>query len=389
MKIVQVTKAYAPVVGGVETVVSTLAEGLSREHSVSVGVLVCRDVRSIRSSDSAMNGIPVRAAGRWGTLLSVPVSPMLPSMLAQSEGDILHLHEPFPLADLAIFTRPAIMQRFKRLVISWHGDIARQAWAMPLYRHLLNRILEKASRIMASSPQLVANSTVLFPFRDRCTVLPYGLDLSWAGATVDRTSRVQEIRRTYGAPLVLSVGRLVYYKGLRYLVDAMRSVPGAHAVIIGSGPLEGSLREQISTAGLEQRVHVLPHQSEEELHAFYMACDVFVLPSIARSEAYGLVQIEAMACGKPVISTEINTGTTFVNLDGLTGLTVPPCDAAALSSALDRLLGDDELRASLGENARARAMKEFTVDHMVRRALDVYRSALAEEAIPGHHRSRR
>jgi rhamnosyl/mannosyltransferase len=314
---------------------------------------------------------------------------MFPSVLAQSEGDILHLHEPFPLADIAILTRPAILQRFKRLVITWHGDIARQAWAMPLYHHLVNHVLSKASRIMASSPQLVANSAVLHPFRDRCTVLPLGLDLSWVASMADHSSRVNEIRRTYGTPLVLSVGRLVYYKGLRYLVDAMRGIPGAHAVIIGSGPLEEALREQIRAAGLDQRVHVLPHQSEEELHAFYKACDVFVLPSIARSEAYGLVQVEAMACGKPVISTEINTGTTFVNQDGLTGLTVPPSDAGSLASALGRLLGDDGLRTTLGENARMRALNEFTVDRMIARTLEVYRSVLAGEIIPAQRRSRR
>jgi rhamnosyl/mannosyltransferase len=180
----------------------------------------------------------------------------------------------------------------------------------------------------------------------------------------------------HGTPLILFVGRLVYYKGLQYLVEAMSALPTAKLVIIGAGPLQGSLKRQIRLAGCAERITILPHMDADELHAYYEACDVFVLPSIEKTEAYGLVQIEAMASGKPVVSTELHTGTTFVNQDRVSGLAVPPRDAGALAQAIGTLLEDEPLRSRLGRQAEVRALKEFTTERMVERTYRIYQQLL-------------
>jgi rhamnosyl/mannosyltransferase len=175
-----------------------------------------------------------------------------------------------------------------------------------------------------------------------------------------------------GRRLVLFVGRLVYYKGADVLVRAMAGLD-ADLVLVGRGPLGAELRRVALEAGT--RAVFLPPQDDDELAAWYRAADVLCLPSVARSEAFGLVQIEAHAAGTPVVSTSLPTGVRFANLDGITGLVVPPGDPRALRAALERLLADDELRRRLGGQARERAVREFTVPRMVAGTVEVYREA--------------
>jgi glycosyltransferase involved in cell wall biosynthesis len=173
----------------------------------------------------------------------------------------------------------------------------------------------------------------------------------------------------------LFVGRLVYYKGVDVLVRAMAGVD-ADLVLVGDGLLEAQLRRLATERGIAPRVSFLPALHDEELCAWYHAADVFCLPSVARSEAFGLVQIEAHAAGTPVVSTALTTGVPYANLDGVTGLIVPPGDELALREALTRLLSDDELRARLGRQAQARALRDFTVPRMVEDTLAVYAEAM-------------
>jgi rhamnosyl/mannosyltransferase len=288
------------------------------------------------------------------------------------KGDILHIHEPFPLADLAILSFPGILKNFSHVLISWYGEIVRQRWALPLYGPMIHKVLRKVEKILVSAPGLIDVSDYLPPYRDRCEVIPLGLNLEWTESAGTRVERVSQIRRECGTPLILFVGRLVYYKGLSYLVEAMSMVRDATLVIIGSGPLRGRLLADIARFGLEERIKVFPHVPEDELHAFYEACDMLVLPSTERSESFGLVQVEAMACGKPAVSTRIGTGVPFVNLDGVTGLTVPPRDSMALAAALEKLVADPALRVSYGKNAKERAFREFSARQMIDRTKNVY-----------------
>jgi glycosyltransferase involved in cell wall biosynthesis len=377
MRILQTNKAYAPHVGGVETTVTILAEGLTARNGLDVQVLVCNPRRSLTLRTCKINGVTVTYAPRWGSVASLPISPSFLPQLARMHGDILHVHEPFPLVDLSLALFPRIRRQFRKIVVTWHSDIVRQRWALSLYRPFIERFLPLVDRILVSSPALIENSDFLRPYRDRCEVIPLGVDLRWTHNRATRAHRVDEIRKLTGTPLVLFVGRLVYYKGLQYLIEAVNSLADAKLVIIGSGPLKAQVDAQVAALGLGDRVTILPHLANEELYAYYEACDLLVLPSTERSEAYGLVQIEAMASGKPVVSTDIKTGTTFVNCNGVTGLTVPPRDAPALARAVNEILHNDDLRMRLGRQAQERALRDFTAEKMVERTLDLYTRLLA------------
>jgi rhamnosyl/mannosyltransferase len=193
--------------------------------------------------------------------------------------------------------------------------------------------------------------------------------------TPEVEAQAQEIKNRYGSRIVLFLGRLIYYKGVEYLVKAMQQVDGK-AIIVGDGPLENDLKKLAHECGVEKKVIFAGRIPQEKLAAYYHACDVFVLPSIEPSEAYGLVQLEAHACGKPVVCTDLPTGVPFVNKDGVTGKVVPPRDEHALATALNDLLGDDQLRTKLGSQAKERFNNEFTADIMVERILNVYSDVL-------------
>jgi rhamnosyl/mannosyltransferase len=172
------------------------------------------------------------------------------------------------------------------------------------------------------------------------------------------------------------VGLLRYYKGLSFLIEAMPGID-ARLLVVGQGPLAKEWQGLSRRLGLADKVAFLGRVGDEELVALYHACDVFVLPAIHRSESWGAVQVEAMACGKPVVCTELGTGTSFVNLHGETGLVVRPQDSAALGGAICTLLQDEQLRRQMGRRARERAYSEFSLPAMVERITTLYEQILA------------
>jgi glycosyltransferase involved in cell wall biosynthesis len=211
-------------------------------------------------------------------------------------------------------------------------------------------------------------------------VIPYGLEIERGDAAERVTKRADAIRQdAAGRPIVLFVGRLVRYKGVDVLLEAMRGV-SATALLVGNGPERHALQRTAEQLGVADRVKFLGEVSDDELAALYRACDLFVLPSVTRQEAFGVVQIEAMACGKPVISTDLGTGAGWVNQNGETGLVVPPRDAAALRGAIERLIGDDTLQRTMGAAARHRARTLFGVDRMIASALALFREVGGERA---------
>jgi rhamnosyl/mannosyltransferase len=198
-------------------------------------------------------------------------------------------------------------------------------------------------------------------------VIPFGIRQEQF-QPVEHT-QVADIRRRYGTRIVLGVGRFVYYKGFEHLIRAMRDVQG-HLILIGNGPLREQLARKAEDARVSDRVTFLT--DVKDVRPFYQAADVFVLPSIARSEAFGIVQLEAMACGKPVVNTLLDSGVPFVSPHGVSGLTVPPADAAALSEAINALLDNPELRAEYGRAGQRRTEQEFCPEVMARQTLRVY-----------------
>lgn len=212
-------------------------------------------------------------------------------------------------------------------------------------------------------------------FRDKCVVIPLGIDMrKFDGKACGE--EIAAIRSRWGGRIVLFVGRLTPYKGVSYLLDAMEGVSG-QLLIVGKGELERPLRGQAARKNLSARVNFLGELGEKEMVRFLHACDLLVLPSITRNEAFGVVQLEAMACGKPVVSTRLETGVEYVNQHGKTGLIVPPGDSKALAEAIDGLLRNEELRRKMGAEGRKRVAKKFTKERMAQETLKLYEEVLA------------
>ncbi len=370
MKVLQINKFYHPVVGGIETVVRQIAEGINGRDDFVVDVLACSDRPGTPASED-IDGVHVTRARSMGVLLSMPVSATFVRVLKDMHRgyDLLHLHLPFPLGELALW----LIRPRRKFVVTYHSDIVRQRPAEAALGWLHRWTLAHAQRIVVSNPGIVRSSAVLRGFGQKCTVIPFGVDTARFGPELGSPDRAERIRSQYGQRIILFVGRLVYYKGLDYLIRAMRDID-AGLVIVGEGHLRARLAYEARRAGTGDRVSFVPYRTPEQLVDFYRAASVFVLPSVYRSEAFGITIAEAMACGLPVISTELGTGTSFVNQDGITGFIVPPRDSGAIHDRLKRLLSDRALAANMGRAATERIRASFTLDTMLYNYTRLYRN---------------
>jgi glycosyltransferase involved in cell wall biosynthesis len=319
----------------------------------------------------------VKRVASYSSVGSVALCPGFPLALRKARADVIVLHEPHPIALVADFlARPS-----GRLFVWFHSEVVRPAWRYrTMYRPFLRRVLDRAERIIVASPPMAEHAEQLAGHRDKCTVIPYGIDAARFACTPGMAARAAEIRRHHGAPLVLFVGRMVPYKGVDVLLRALQGTD-LRAVLVGDGPLRTSLEQQAAAIGLGDRVTFAREVQHEELVALYNACSLFVLPSVTRAEAFGMVQLEAMACGKPVVCTDLPSGVPWVNRHGETGLVVPPGDADALRSAIQRIVGDPSLAASMGAMGRQRVATEFTIERMIGRLLTLY-GKVAEIELP-------
>ncbi len=368
MRLLQVYKDYWPVVGGMENHIRLICRGLVARHPDIVPTVLATNTRR-PTVEETIDGVRVIKAGRLASVSSAPISLDLFAWMGRLDADLIHLHFPYPIGELAYLAAG----RGRPMLLTYHSDIVRQKLLMQFYKPFWRRILQKARVICVSNPNYIQTSDYLRPHADKCRVIAHGSDLRQFAPTPETMARAEEIRRETGTPIVLFAGLLRYYKGAQYLIEAMATVPGATLLIAGVGPMGAEWQALAARLGLSERVKFLGRVSDPELRALFRACDVFCLPSIHRSESWGSVQVEALASGKPVVSTELGTGTSWVNQDGLTGIVVPPMDAAALAGALNRLLGDPDLRARYGAAAAARAAAELDADVMVDRYAAVYR----------------
>lgn len=371
-RVLQLGKYYPPHRGGMETHLAGLCSQLAGH--VLLEVLVSN--QGPRTVRERVHGIPLTRCAELGRVASTSLNPTLPLELSLRQYDLLHLHFPHPMAVMAYLAsrRP----RHHALVVTYHSDIVRQRRLLRLYGPFMQRVLARADVILVGSERYADTSEALRPHRARCRVVPFGLEVERFVATPERLAAARAWReRLGGGPLLLGVGRLVYYKGFEHALHALRRVPQAHLALVGEGPLRPRLEHLARTLGVASRVHLLGAVEDEELAALYHASEVFVLPSVTRAEAFGLVQLEAMACGRPVINTALETGVPFVSRHEESGLTVPPGDEQALAGAMQRLLEDEPLRRRLGEAGRARVQAEFTLERMGQAVLEAYREALA------------
>ena len=303
MRVLLLYKDYYPVLGGIENNIRTLARGL-REEGVDARVLVTdTGPDTLRQT---IDGVPVTKTGRRAHLLSTPISLSFFTELRRqaANADLVHLHTPYPPAELA----QLLLGRGKPFVITYHSDIVRQKVSGRLYAPLLRLVLNRAARIAVSSPAYVESSPFLRRVRDNCRLIHFGIDLECFKETPQVQTDAQRLRSRFGdRPLLLFIGRLRHYKGVDVLIRAMRHVD-AHLLIIGVGPKQQALQELARVEGLTDRLTFLGQCSDRESLAARYAADLFVLPSTNRAEALGIVQLEAMACGLPVICTALGTG---------------------------------------------------------------------------------
>jgi rhamnosyl/mannosyltransferase len=341
---------------------------------VDVGVLVGgRERTTIRER---VRDVPVTRAATLARAGSVGVCPTLPLELRASDADLVVVHEPNPAALVSDW----LIRCRTPLVVYFHSEVVRPAWKYRLfYRPFLARVLDRADRIIVASPAMRETAEQLEGYRHKTVVIPYGIEPSALEASTSIRSRARAIRGDSPAPLLLFVGRLVPYKGVAVLIRALRDT-AARLVVVGDGPLRPSLEQLAVALGVAGRIVFTGAVPDDEVLAHYHACDALVLPSITRAEAFGVVQIEAMACGKPVISTDLPSGVPWVNQHGDTGLVIPPGDGPALAAAIRQLAEDPALRARLGASARRRVDAEFTAERMAGRTVRLYGEVVAARA---------
>jgi glycosyltransferase involved in cell wall biosynthesis len=377
MNVLQLCKFYPPVAGGMESVVHTLTEGLNR-LGLRCDVL-CAHVEPRTVRERAPLGFDIVRGASHGTLLSTSIAPALIGELRRlAPGrDVIHVHLPDPLTNLALWmTRPQA-----RIVVHWHSDIVAQVRALKFYAPLQNWLLRRADAIVATSCAYARSSPWLVQHAAKVVVIPIGIP-DPAGSAPGRapSSRAQALRAEFGGrDIVFSLGRMTYYKGFGVLIEAARHLPESAVVVVGGGgELLQAHRDAVEQAGLQDRIRFVGRIADEALPAYYEAASLFCLPSVARSEAFGVVLLEAMAHGKPVIATDIaGSGVPWVNLHGVTGLNAPPRDAAALAAALCAALSDRAGLERYAAAARTRYLELFTADTMVESTALLYRQLLA------------
>jgi glycosyltransferase involved in cell wall biosynthesis len=375
LKILQVGKYYSPFRGGVESMVQGLSEGLAKKD-VEVTVL-CASHEG-EQGEEIIEGVKVIREKRYTTLFSQPITPGLLKDLHKlcRSMDLVHVHSPNPMAEFfTLFIPPEIP-----VVVTYHSDIIRQKILGPLYRPALRAFLNRANTIVVPTLNHIKYSNILHEYAAKCQVIPFGVDDTPFEATYSIKKKASELHETYG-DFVLFVGRLVEYKGLEYLIEAMKNV-NAQACLVGKGPLKLELQKQIQNLRLEERVHLLTVDDNETLNAYYHACALFALPSVTPNENFGIVQLEAMHCGRPIVTTDLKSGVPAVGDRDVTCRIVPPRSSEALSLAINELLENELLRSRFGKAAKEKASRLYTLNAMVTSYHDLYLDLLGPALSP-------
>jgi len=376
MRILQLNKYYYPHIGGIERVVQQLAEGLA--ETTEMTVLVSAEDKEYQ--EESFHGVRLIRLPRQIKFGSMPVSFGLFGTLRRlaKQTDVIHLHMPFPIGDLA-----CLLSGYKgKIVLWWHSDVVRQKRLLLLYKPVMLRMLNRADAIVVATQGHIDGSKYLKPYQNKCHIIPFGVEHSIEDAA-DRYIEQRAVRQGDGnksEPVrFLFVGRFAYYKGCDVLLEAFAKVKGAQLIMVGSGEMASQLKARAVELGVAESIVFSGALPEEELNRQYAECDVFVLPSVARSEAFGLVQIEAMAFGKPVINTSLPSGVPYVSIHEETGLTVEPGNIMQLAEAMQWMTDNKEARIQMGERARLRMKAQYRLDNMTASVLNLYKELVKEK----------
>ena len=374
MKILQLGKFY-PIRGGVEKVMWDITRGLCA-RGVDCDMLCAYDKASMKEADVRPQDGEIVFNGH-GRCICVPALAKLaatmisPSMIFRlrricRDYDVIHVHHPDPMAALAL----RLSGYRGRVILHWHSDILKQKFFLTFYRPLQNWLIRRTDLVVGTTPVYVRESPCLAAVQHKVAYVPIGIEK--LSVNQQKVVSLQDIVR--GRRVVFSLGRLVEYKGYESLIDAAAFLPEDYLTVIGgAGPLRESLQARIDKAGLGDRVLLAGYLEDDVAHAWMEICKVFVLSSVMKTEAFGIVQIEAMSLGKPVVATRIpGSGTSWVNEDGVSGLNVPVRDAKAIAQAVMDICSDEERYAEYVKGAAGRYERLFTLDGMIDNLMDIY-----------------
>lgn len=362
MRILHLSKYYKPYSGGIEQVVADICEGCNSNGVESVVLAINHENKN---SIYEVNGTKVHSFKSNLNYASADFSLGYINGLRRiiADFDILHIHLPNPLANLAVFLAKS---KGKKIVIHWHSDIVKQKKLKFFYKPLQSWLLKRADLIITTSPIYGEHSKDLSKYRDKITTIPIGINPNNYKVN---SQKVNEIKRRYAdKKIIFALGRLVYYKGFEYLVDAAANLPENYIVLIGgNGEEKPKIVDRINKLELQNKVELLGFVKDIDLPAYFVACDAFCLPSIEKSEAFGVVQIEAFLFNKPVVSCSIlGSGVGWVNKNNVSGFVVPPKNSDELSTALLNATSESnkfpELKNYFEENFDAHVMVSRTCE---------------------------
>lgn len=367
MKILQLGKFY-PIQGGVEKVMYDLMCGISSNFPDIRCDMLCvaaePQPKEIKIAENATLYCAKLNKKLFSTMLSLDLILKLREIC--DDYDIIHIHHPDPMAALALK-----LSGYKgKVVLHWHSDILKQKKLLKLYHPLQNWLINKADIIIGTSPKYVEESPHLKPFYKEKIAIPIGID-----SVIYDPLRVSELKEQYGSRhIVFSLGRLVGYKGFEFLIESAKYLDDSYVILIGgSGPLKDSLQKQIEDNDLNDKVKLLGRIGDDDVSSYYGACDVFALSSIWKTEAFGIVQIEAMSCGKPVVATHIpESGVDWVNEDGVSGINVEPENPKQLAEAIRQITASSEIYNRYSTGAKKRFDTLFTLEGMIDKCKEVY-----------------
>jgi glycosyltransferase involved in cell wall biosynthesis len=368
MKILQLTKNYPPQFGGIELVTFDLTEGLNA-NQIRCDVLCSNIVNETVIEEKADHTIYRAATVK--NISSTDISFETIKLLSRLKNryDIIQVHFPNPMAALAVFlTRPK-----SKIVVHWHNDVIKQTNIYGFYKPLEQWVLRKAVAIVGTSEKYVYASQALKNHRGKLRIIPIGISTE---RFILNEHKLAELKTSYqGKRVIFSLGRLVYYKSFEHLVEAASYLPDDTIILIGgTGELKEDLQRLIRERKLEEKVKLIGRIPDEDIAAYYQACDIFCLPSAYRTEGFGVVLVEAMFFGKPIVATQIpGSGVSWVNQEGYTGFNAPIADPKVLADLINRILGDDKLAEKLSKNGLARFKDNFTRENMVNRFITLFK----------------
>ncbi len=355
MHILHLSKYYHPYRGGIEKVIKELSEtAVQQGHKVTV---ICAS-ESPQRIEEMVNGVQVIRLAKWTSLFSQPITPSVFTEVKEwfQKVDVVHLHTPNPLFESAClaFDIPC------PLVVTYHCEVMKARTLNNIYRPIAKKVLQRADRILVATEYHIEYSKFLKEFKNKCEVIPFGIEPKYDVKTLEVNQKLHAIKQEHDR-YFLFVGRMVPYKGIPVLLKAMQSVDHK-LLLIGKGPLLDSMKAMCQELGLQNKVHFLGAvESDTDFAAYLHGSDAIVLPSINEAEAFGLALLEAMSCKKPAITTDLNSGVRFVNVSGVTGLSVPPMQEQPLAEALNSMAQNHEMRLKMGDAAYAHFQKNFLV----------------------------